>query len=210
MDLNQRIYLARTKAGLTQEGLADAVGKTRGAVSQWESGEARPRHATLKSIAKATGVDLLWLESGVDEQNIGLTVVGFVAAGTWREEDLKLQPYNLPVAPHPDYPPHAQRLYKVEGTSVNKVVQDGSYIHVVDVLEADVAPSPGDLVVVQQRRHGTVEYTLKRFLVENGIKILRPESHDPRWQEDIEINGDDDTEIVISDVAIAEWKSLRN
>ena len=209
MELRQRIFQARSSAGLTQQGLAEAVKKTRGAVAQWESGEVRPRHATLVSIASATGVPLEWLVSGVDAERTGLWVVGIVSAGTWREEDFNLKPQTKPVAPHPDFPAHAQRLYRVEGTSVNRVVEDGAYIHAVSILDADVAPTPGDLVIVERRRHGTIEYTAKRYLVEDGRQILRPESDDPRWQTDIELNGDDDTEIVITAIAIAEWKPIR-
>lgn len=193
---------------MTQAELAQSVKKTRGAVAQWESGEVRPRHSTLKAIAEATSVDLLWLESGIDQKRVGLTVVGLVAAGTWREEELKLQPYVLPVAPHPDYPAHAQRLYRVEGSSLNRIVQDGAYLHAVDIMAANLAPAHGHLVVVQRRRHGTVEYTAKRYMVENGKRLLRPESTDSMWQEDVDINGDDDTEIAITDIVLAQWSPI--
>ena len=58
MELNARIHKARTDAKLTQDELADRVGKTRGAVSQWESGQIVPRVSTLQAIAKATGKPL--------------------------------------------------------------------------------------------------------------------------------------------------------
>lgn len=65
MELKDRILEARTEAKLTQQQLADATGKSRGAVAQWESGETRPRHATLQAIANATGKSVIWLESGI-------------------------------------------------------------------------------------------------------------------------------------------------
>ncbi|MCI0999184.1 helix-turn-helix transcriptional regulator [Ochrobactrum sp. C6C9] len=65
MELKDRILKAREDAGLTQQQLADATGKTRGAVAQWESGKTRPRHDVLLSIAASTGRDIAWLESGV-------------------------------------------------------------------------------------------------------------------------------------------------
>ncbi len=68
MDYSERIYHARKTAGYTQETLAEAIGKTRGAVSQWESGETRPRHSTFVAIAEATETSLLWLENGVGDQ----------------------------------------------------------------------------------------------------------------------------------------------
>ena len=66
MDLKDRILSAREAANLTQQDLADATGKTRGAVAQWESGKTRPRHNALVAIASATGKDITWLESGID------------------------------------------------------------------------------------------------------------------------------------------------
>lgn len=65
MELKDRILSARESANLTQQQLADATGKTRGAVAQWESGKTRPRHNVLVSIAEATGKDITWLESGI-------------------------------------------------------------------------------------------------------------------------------------------------
>jgi len=66
MELKDRILVAREAAGLTQQELADATGKTRGAVAQWESGKTRPRHNVLVAIAEATQRDIAWIESGIE------------------------------------------------------------------------------------------------------------------------------------------------
>lgn len=205
MELKERIYRARNDAGLTQQQLADAVKKTRGAVAQWESGDVRPRHSTLAAIAKATGKDVRWLESGVDAENTGLWVVGEVAAGSWKEAAAMLKPFTLPVTPHPAYPSDAQRIYRISGNSVNRVAPDGAYIHCVDIIRADTFPVSGDLVVVKRMRHGEAEYTAKRYLHLEGRKILRPESTDPNFQDDLEISGDDSVQIEITDIVIATW-----
>lgn len=209
MDMNARIYRARKDAGLTQDELASAVGKTRGAVAQWESGDVRPRHATLVAIAKATGKPLMWLESGIGSEKIGLDVVGEVAAGTWLEGTVEFDAYTQAVAPHPDYPASSQRLYKVKGTSVNRIVGNGEYVHCVSLEDGGITLRTGDLVIVCRRQHGKCEYTAKRYIIENGHQILRPESDDAAWQDDVEINGDSDTEIVITDIVIAKWSPLR-
>jgi transcriptional regulator with XRE-family HTH domain len=208
MELKARILKARLDAGMTQQQLADAVKKTRGAVAQWESGEVRPRHSTLTLIAGATEKDIRWLESGVDSANTGMWVVGEVAAGSWREASAMLKPYALPVTPHPHYPPEAQRLYRISGPSVNKLVRDGEYIHCVDILAADTVPVSGDLVVVKKMEHGRAEYSAKRFLRIGGKTILRPESDDPEFQDDLVVDGDDDTEIAITDIVIAKWSPI--
>lgn len=207
MDLNQRIYLARESAKLTQEQLANAVGKTRGAVAQWESGDVRPRHATLVAIAKATGKNITWLESGVDDDVAGLEVIGEVAAGHWKEGSVGFKRYGQPVSPHPDFPPQAQRLYRVAGNSLNKKVADGEYLHTLDIHLSGVAFQNGDLVVVRRMNHGLTEYTAKTAIRENGHWILRPESTEPEFQEDI-ILKDDGSEIEITDIVLAKWSPL--
>lgn len=65
MDLKERILASRINAQLTQEELAKAVGKTRAAVAQWESGLVHPRPNTMEAIAKALNVSLDWLLTGI-------------------------------------------------------------------------------------------------------------------------------------------------
>lgn len=208
MDLKARIFQARKDAGMTQQAFAEAVGFSRGAVAQWESGEVRPRHSTLTKIAKATGKDIRWLESGIDAANTGMWVVGEVAAGAWKEAAAMLKPYSLPVTPHPQYPADAQRLYRISGNSVNRVVADGEYIHCIDIMRADAPPVSGDLVVVRRMEHGKAEYSAKRYLRINGRAVLRPESTDPEHQGDLILDGDDSTEIEITDIVIAKWQPI--
>lgn len=208
MNMKARILMAREAAGLTQEQLAKAVGKTRSAVAQWESGEIRPRHSTIIRIASATGKSIAWLESGIDESHIGLFCIGEVAAGAWRESAAMLKPYALPVTPHPNYPPDTQRLYKVSGNSVNRTARDGEYIHCIDIHASGESPVPGDLVVVRRMEHDKAEYTVKRFVKVGKQVILQHESDDPDFQEDIIPDGDDATEIEITDIVIAKWSPI--
>ena len=64
MDLKERIKNSRIAAKMTQEELARAVGKTRNAVAQWESGVAHPRPNTLEDIAGALKISVDWLLTG--------------------------------------------------------------------------------------------------------------------------------------------------
>ncbi len=209
MELKERILKARLDAGLTQEQLAAATKKSRGAVSQWESGEARPRHSTLGAIAKATGKELAWLESGLHSDVIGMRVIGEVAAGVWKEGSVEFKPYGMPVAPHPGYPAEAQRLYKVTGNSINRIVEDGAYVHCVSIMDAGIQPQNGDVVIVCRNEHGLSEYTAKRLIFEDDRMILRPESTDEEWQRDVILSGDDDTNIQITDIIIAKWQPIK-
>jgi len=213
MELNQRIFKARSDAKMTQEQLANAVGKTRGAVAQWESGEVRPRHSTLQAIAEATGKPLNWLVNGVDDGDpsyprIGLEVVGEVAAGMWKEGTVRFEKTYEPVATHPDYPGNGQRLYRVAGNSINKIAGNGEYLHAIEIYAGGIQPEHGDLVIVRRQQHGLAEYTAKTLIREDDRWLLRPESTDPDWQSDIEMKGDSDTEIDITDIVVAKWSPI--
>lgn len=50
---------ARSRAGLTQQELANKMGTTQPVVARLESGRARPSMRTLERVAKATGSRLL-------------------------------------------------------------------------------------------------------------------------------------------------------
>lgn len=208
MELNKRIIAARKEAGLTQEALAAATGFSRSAVTQWEEGSIRPRHKTIEKIADVTGKPLLWLESGIGVGGAGLMVVGRAAAGIFKEGNVTFKSYPLPVTPHPDYPAHAQRLWEIEGTSINRLAQEGEYLHAVNVMDGGVEPEDGDLVIVRRMEHGLAEYTAKLLSIKSGRYKLRPDSDDPDWQTEFEIGGDDSTEVEILDIVIAKWSPL--
>jgi len=53
-----RIAYFRKKAGLRPSKLADALGVTRGTVSQWESDYSRPSYENLARVCEACGVTM--------------------------------------------------------------------------------------------------------------------------------------------------------
>lgn len=64
-DMATRIRMARLRAGITQNELADRIGVTRSAVANWEiSTRPKPNVTNLAAIASATGVSLEWLATG--------------------------------------------------------------------------------------------------------------------------------------------------
>ena len=66
MAISQRIKERRQDVGLTQAGLARAVGASREAVSMWENGNVkRIRPNNLISCARALECNLEWLVKGV-------------------------------------------------------------------------------------------------------------------------------------------------
>ena len=63
MQLSEKIYYCRKKAGLSQDALAEAVGVSRQAISKWELGAAVPETSKLVPLAAALGVSVDWLLS---------------------------------------------------------------------------------------------------------------------------------------------------
>lgn len=57
MDLGKIIQDAREKLGLTQTALAEKIGVSRSAVSQWEANLTTPENPNMKKIAKALALD---------------------------------------------------------------------------------------------------------------------------------------------------------
>ncbi len=67
MQLSEKIYQCRKRAGLSQEALADQMGISRQAVSKWETGESEPELSKLRQLAEIFGVSADWLLSDQDE-----------------------------------------------------------------------------------------------------------------------------------------------
>lgn len=63
MNLSEKIYSCRKKAGLSQEALAEKLGVSRQAVSKWETAEAIPELSKIPMMAKIFGVTADWLLS---------------------------------------------------------------------------------------------------------------------------------------------------
>jgi transcriptional regulator with XRE-family HTH domain len=71
MALAERIRRARRIAGLSQQGLASALGVTRSAVSNWEStNAARPASVRLAALANVLKVSFEWIATGRGEMRL--------------------------------------------------------------------------------------------------------------------------------------------
>jgi transcriptional regulator with XRE-family HTH domain len=64
-DIGERIRLTRQERGMTQEALAAAVGVSRSAVAQWETGRSGQVTGNLSRIAEILGVGVEYLMHGV-------------------------------------------------------------------------------------------------------------------------------------------------
>lgn len=84
-DFHTRLRHRRTELGITQEQLARAVGRTKGAISHYEKGEVQPPDETKVALARALKVAPGWLAFGDDDSagfNLSFTrITGIIASG---------------------------------------------------------------------------------------------------------------------------------
>jgi SOS-response transcriptional repressor LexA len=175
----------------------------------------------LSKLLKVSEQDLVDEYSSIDridytvKQSIaGIPLSGTVAAGVWREASVVslLEVDIVPVMPDPRYPIADQFALQVEGTSMNKIFQPGEFAHCVRWEAVGREIRDGDLVVVERRRSGLVEATLKRVRI-NGDYELWPESTDPRFSEPLNLpNGptldDAADEIIVTAQVIGRYARL--
>ena len=69
--IEQRLRDARRAAGLTQQQVADRLGVSRRAVSEWETGNRQP-HVALPGLAALYGVSTTFLLYGVEPSSVEL------------------------------------------------------------------------------------------------------------------------------------------
>src|SRR5690242_15509882 len=77
-DIGARIRIAREEQGWTQDQLASAVGVSRSAVAQWETGRAGQVTTNLTRVATALGVGVDQLMYGRDSRVLGHAYTGDV------------------------------------------------------------------------------------------------------------------------------------
>ena len=68
MNLQEKIFHCRKKAGLSQEALAEKIGVSRQAISKWETGDAQPELSKLRLLAQTFQVSTDWLLSEEDSE----------------------------------------------------------------------------------------------------------------------------------------------
>jgi SOS-response transcriptional repressor LexA len=150
----------------------------------------KPTIESVSGICKALGVPLSAVVKGVDLTAESLTewlrVTGAVAAGVWREqiEWPRDDWYEIEVDISTEPGQHTGLV--VEGRSMDKVLPPGTILRVVDVIGSDIEPVEGDYVVVEQKRSGLYETTVKRLeRRSDGNWELCAESTLPEFREPI-------------------------
>lgn len=170
--LGLRLKQLRKENGVTQAGLAGALGITQQAIGKWEAGRSHPDPISLKKLAGYFSVSVDSLLGG--ESDVGglhpyqpdgalVPVVGTVRAGYGAlafEEDLGSEPAGVK-------DPDSYFYLVVKGDSMEPRIRDGdlALVRKQPVLE------DGDLGVIV---FGEGEGTLKRFLKRGNAVMLQP------------------------------------
>ena len=230
-DRNYKVQLgARIKRVIklkdsTYEKLADELGITRSAIGQWVSGRAAPKQENLAAIAEWANVNFNWLATGTgkmreqksnDSSKYSARIVrvqGEVQAGVWYPEspinffnvdgDASLDKYKPGWAvDDPEYSDLKQFALRIVGNSINKLAPDGSLAVCVHYDDARSSIQEGDVVVVEQRRAGLTEATLKVARGSAGKWELWPHSTDPDHQKPIKLNAKDNRDLENKDTEV--------
>lgn len=162
---------------------------------------------SLVQLAEAAGVEPPGVPPGnLAPRIVQLPIVHLVAAGAWRVTEEWDEPIGYaPVEYIEHYAGFKQWCEQVVGDSYNRLIPDGSIVHVVDAVELGYAPRHGDTVIaVRSRMQGALnERSLKQVEIDNkGNVQLWPRSYNPMWFEPISLTDgtrpDDEVEVYIA------------
>lgn len=196
-------------------GKPDAIRNLKRAI---EDGRARAgvSTATIAAIAPVLQTTSAWLLDGSDDDTPPeaarpphlARVIGKTQAGAWTEfDDIGDHAQAVPAIPG-RFPAALQMAYEVVGSSMTRAhIFDGNFVVCVPYFVARGIITPDDIVVVERRRGGERERTVKQIEVHDDRFELWPRSDDPRHQEPIVVEKnhwkDDGMEIEVIGLVIA-------
>lgn len=178
MSIHQLIREGRKRLGMSEQQFAIAVGVSRGAVQQWEKpGGTVPRRCNQPQVAKTLGISVTELLSGGTNVGARLVVraevplVSEVEAGNYTVID-NFRPKGrfdtIPVSIEVKRHTYALRVH---GDSMVSEVGDSFPEGSIIVIEPELAPLPGDYVIVLNAQGET---TFKQLVKDGGDFFLKP------------------------------------
>lgn len=198
MSFANNLKSLRKKCGMTQPDLAEKLGVTVQAISNWESGRAQPSVKNSKEVARVFGVPVDSLISDdpgmvpdgairiVTDEEAEIPVYGSIAAGV----PIEMVPVDDVVAVSADVKRRWPRSFflKVKGTSMDRILPDGC-LALID--PCDGVDRPGQPYAVCVNGY---DATIKRVnVLANGFE-LEPDSTDPTYKPVIFDYGEEGTE----------------
>lgn len=192
MTIHDRLRKARERKYKHAADAARAMGVKYPTYAGHENGTGGVTRKVAVRYAQFFGVDLEYLLTGRGSAPtpVGkndpilhgeMPVKGFVQAGTWQEAYHPEGDKTIPVGEVLSHSGRRQFALEVHGESMNRQVRPGE--HVICV-EFDGTPRKGDIVVVERRRDGVFEATLKVIRLITSTRMeLWPDSDHPDHQE---------------------------
>lgn len=193
MEIHERLKAARERMYETAVEAAQAMGVNYQTYAAHENGSRGLRRDAATRYAKFFNISLEYLLTG--RKNIGgkpdlsgksapivngegMPVKGFVRAGIWQESYApESELTTLPITADSRFPRHLQFALEIQGDSINKRAKPGEYAVCV---EWHGPVQPEDVVIVERRRAGLFEATIKVVKAStNGTLHLSPDSDNP-------------------------------
>lgn len=213
---HDRLRQLRIRKGYdTPAAAAKAFGWNEHTYKSHENGTRGLKAEVAQKYGRAFGASAAYIMYGAGADSVDINqaemvpLVGEVSAGvflegrTYKDEDIE-----VPVVPRKDIPGVAQYALKVVGESVNKKIADGSFAICAPLERFPGGAEHGSLVHVVRERAGLHEHTIKELQFTKDGPVLKPVSTDPRHQDPIIPNGDDDTTVRIHGVVIGSFTPL--
>lgn len=178
-----RMAALRKSKGLTQAGLAEAIGVEQPTIQRWEAGKREPSFEQLFQLAHALGVEPGALIDPTVAVPVGprLHIKGEVAAGVWREA------FELPTIEWQTFTGRADVSADVEhrfglrvvGDSMDVIYPPGTIIECVSLFGRAEAVPGKRVVVVRTNQNHECEATVKELVDKDGELWLVPRSNNP-------------------------------
>lgn len=202
MGFARNVRANRERLGLSQEELGRKVGLTNSAVSQWESGRAKPRIGVMKDLSEIFGMSVSEL-LGEDAPGSGLRVpvgstamvpmrrLGRTHAGESIEEIPDEGVVEVPAGVAVRHP-HAFML-DVDGDCMDRVYPPGCVV----MVDPDMEPWNGCAVVAET---APGESVMRRYMRGAATLMLSPDSFEDH--EDMVFSGDSSAEVRLVGVVV--------
>lgn len=196
-DIGMSMKDASIRAGLGETFVRDALKRDK-----------EPTLRNLDKLRQFLGIDNFPAKVEV----AGLVVEGKAQAGAFMDvslidhEDDSEKP-RINVARDPRYPHASQYALLVIGDSMNKLFDAGSYVTCVSWPDTGLAIAPNMCLHVERHQGSLVEITVKRVGLLDGKFVLEPVSTN-QAHKNIDLDGDDGTEIIVRGLITGSWKPI--
>lgn len=183
MNWSKRLTEAREARAMNKTAFARAVGVSQPTVTDWENGVMRPKGDNLLKIGRVLGVSPDWLMRGIKSRagtepgpdiRGKVPLISWVQAGQWSEISDQFPPGDAEGWRETTARVGAGAFaLRIMGDSMEPTIPRGSVV----VVDPSAEATNGRVVVVRQ--NGDNEATIKRLVIDGGVRYLKPDN--PRY-----------------------------